>query len=125
MSDTSEVTSITPSEIFRFFSPRAKRLVSVKSNGIVMTQGLGEEWRPSKHLVRPMDMPVEEFIQKMKARAATLPAWALRITDLPTMAELEEWMREDVAYTTDGDEIEPDGVGYGGAPSWFIALGFI
>jgi hypothetical protein len=47
------------------------------------------------------------------------------IHELPSLAELEEWMLDSVCERPTGDSVEPDGQGPDGAPSWLLALGLI
>lgn len=43
----------------------------------------------------------------------------------PSLEELAEWFDEDIAFATDGCEVEPDGKCCHGKPSWFLVLGLI
>ena len=44
---------------------------------------------------------------------------------LPDMEELEEWMFDSVCETPTGNDVEPDGYGPDGVPSWLLLLGLI
>lgn len=45
--------------------------------------------------------------------------------ELPVLAELEEWSSDAICPTPTGDDVEPDGIGPDGVPSWLMLLGYI
>ena len=51
--------------------------------------------------------------------------WPKPTTDQPDMPQLMEWSFDSVFESTDGCEVEPDGVCPDGHPSWLLYLGFI
>ena len=112
-------------ETLRFFHPERRRLVSVRADGGVFTREIGAAWKRAKGAKAAPGTSVETFLAQMRGRAASLPCWAQEVTELPTMAEVEHWLFDGIALTTDGQEIEPDGTAGNGAPSWLVALGLI
>lgn len=46
-------------------------------------------------------------------------------TDRPSMEQLEEWLSESGAETTDGCWVEPDGICQHGHQSWLRVMGLI
>src|SRR5262249_56408059 len=51
--------------------------------------------------------------------------WILKVDHLPSVKSLERWANADLVPTRTGHEIEPDGVGPDGVPSWLRILGMI
>lgn len=45
--------------------------------------------------------------------------------DKPSVADIEDWIFDSVAYSTDGCQVEPDGICEHHYPSWLIYLGLI
>jgi len=48
--------------------------------------------------------------------------WILKVDHLPSVKSLERWANSDLVPTPTGYEVEPDGVGPDGVPSWLRIL---
>ncbi len=118
-------STATPKEVLRYFSPKGFRLVSVRSDGSTMLLEVGGEWKPAKGIKAHPDKSVEQYIAHMREQASLLPRWAQEVRELPSMADLKEAFYDGICPTTTGDDVEPDGYGPDGAPSWLRALGLI
>lgn len=44
---------------------------------------------------------------------------------VPDEQQIESWVFDSICETPTGDEVEPDGVGPDGVPSWLLLLGFV
>ena len=55
-------------------------------------------------------------------RLMELPAWRRNVKCLPSMKQLERWAYDSVCESVAGDDVEPDGTGPDGSPSWLVAL---
>lgn len=55
-------------------------------------------------------------------RLVELPAWRRNVKCLPSMKQLDHWAYDSVCQSVTGDDVEPDGEGPDGAPSWLRAL---
>ena len=51
--------------------------------------------------------------------------WKGAMYDTPDFEELEGMVYDSVAYTLDGNRIEPDGYDHRGCPSWLLALALV
>lgn len=110
-------------EFLRFFHPNNHTLVSCRNDGTVWAQTVGEEW--FLHSRKKEEISLEAWKALKRNFAATLPAWCREVSELPTMEELEEMTFDSICPTPTGDDVEPDGYGPDGAPSWLMALGLI
>jgi len=111
-------------EVARYFSRRHRGLISIAQEGAVLRLTLGDEdW---KVLLRKKDaIAIEDWLAKKKEIVAQMPAWARETRELPTVEQMAEWLSDGQCETPSGDEVEPDGHGPDGAPSWLLALGLI
>ena len=116
------LTSTEGQELYRYFSRNYKALVSIRTNGTILQKAMGEDWKIWGH--KNPDTPLDEWIEGRRAFRNKLPHWAF-VDDLPSMAEIDEWMMDGCCESLSGDIVEPDGIGPDGAPSWLIALGMI
>lgn len=117
-------TTTEPREICRYFSVTERALIRALEDGSRQIRRIDDDdWRDWRR--KRADVPLETWRQQIRDRVARLPDWARTVTELPTLAELQEAMSDGVCATVSGDEIEPDGIGSDGAPSWLLALGFI
>jgi hypothetical protein len=96
------------SPILRYFSPSARALVALTSEGVTLIRRIDDEdWKVKRQNI------------------AQLPAWAHDIQDLPSLGDLEEWLSDGLCQTPTGYDVEPDGEGPDGVPSWLQLLGLI
>lgn len=123
MDDTSPTPDVSAQEFLRYFSPRGRYLVSCREDGTVHTQRWGEPWRLFAR--KKPAISLADWLAAKQGIVARLPAWAAGIAELPTQAELEEWIGDGLCETPSGDSVEPDGTGPDGAPSWLRCLGLI
>lgn len=110
-------------KLFTYISVKRGALITVMSDGVEMIKYPGQGWKLKSRL-RPEFTP-EMVYQKRIDFYDALPKWR-KVDWIPTMRELEQWVRDGVAETTLGDRTEPDG----NSPetnqvSWLIALGMI
>jgi len=117
-------TTLPGAEMIRYFSPLNHALISVRDDGtswgITMSN---RTWK--KFATKKADVPFDKWMAGKFAKVATLPPWALKVKSLPSMAKLSAWAGDSVCETVTGDDVEPDGIGPDGAPSWLLALGMI
>ncbi len=111
-------------ERYRFFSIKLHRLISYREDGAVYVREIGSDWVRTRAPAETVAVRVERFARAANA-ITNLPAWARSITDLPMMTEIERWSTDGVVEATDGEEVEPDGHSFDGAPFWLLALGMI
>ena len=117
------LTSTEGRELFRYFSINYRALVSVRNNGTLLQKTIGQDWKILGH--KNEKTPLDEWINnKMQSFRYKLPSWAF-VSDLPSLAELDEWLMDGCCETLSGEMVEPDGIGPDGAPSWLLALGMI
>ena len=118
--DTSEFGT----EAFRYFSPTHRGLICVLKEGTIL---LMEATEPNWRILfqKKAEIDADTWLQGILAGVRKLPAWAQEVTTLPEISQIETWVFDSVCETVTGDEIEPDGTGPDGAPSWLIAFGLI
>lgn len=115
---------MTGTEIYRYFSPRAGAVLSVRDDGATYAKTIdAPEWRLLT--TKKPDVSLADWRATKETRIASLPAWARKVDDLPSMDELEAWANDGICESVTGHRVEPDGYGPDGAPSWLIALGLI
>jgi hypothetical protein len=111
-------------EELRYFDPARCCLVSVLREGLVLYMGAEDaNWRLARR--KKPEIDTEQWLASRRRRTAGLPSWAQDVQILPSFEELEFWMCDGVAETITGDQVEPDGNGPDGAPSWLLALGLL
>ena len=69
-----------------------------------------------------LDYPDEEWLAKPFSSEKWL-RWDGKVLDVPTNAQVRDWMFDSVCEALDGCEVEADGRCPHGAPSWLIRLG--
>ena len=108
-------------EVLRYFSVRARGLVSLRSDGYLLVRRPDHGWKIWSRLADTTTP--QAAAAKLREKLAP---WKLRVTTLPTCAEIHEWSFDGLCATTDGDNLEPD---YRGdrehGPSWLVALGYV
>ena len=110
------------SEVLRYFSPALRALISITREGVVLTRRIEDyDWKIAAR--KKEHLSYEEWIAIKRQKFAKLPAWAKDAQDLPSIDEIETWFTDGVCPTPTGDDVEPDGHGPDGAPSWLLALG--
>lgn len=115
---TSDVT-----ELYRYLSPRANGLLSVRSNGeIYRKTPFSSKW--SLYATKRSTTSMDEWIEKRMSVERNLKFWQ-RVQKLPSEKTLQRFMFDGVAESTAGNTVEPDGWDDEGSPSWLLALGMI
>lgn len=110
-------------EIARYFSPRRRALVSVRSDGVSLIRRVGTGWKVLAR--KKAEIPLDEWRTRKLEAIAALPTWARECRALPSWHTLESAVTDGVCESVTGDNVEPDGHGPDGAPSWLLALGMI
>ncbi len=112
------------SPVLRYFSPTARALVTLTSEGVTLIRRIDDDdWKIRAR--KKESLSYDEWIAIKQIDIATLPAWALDIRDLPRLEDLEEWLSDGLCQTPTGHDVEPDGEGPDGVPSWLRLLGLI
>lgn len=62
--------------------------------------------------------------EQLREKVAALADWK-RVTRIPSIRTLEEWGRDSVCETPSGHQVEPDGYGPVGSPSWLLLFRLI
>lgn len=120
----SEVVQSEPAEFARFFSIKDRGIVSYRGDGRIFRLALGQvDFAPYR--TKKADFPIEEWIAAKKRYLQTISRWCFEATELPSLEELEEMCSYGTVTTPTGHEVEPDGVGPDGVPSWLRCLGMI
>ena len=110
--------------VLRYFSPRHAAMIAIAEEGVVLRLSIQDnEWKVIAR--KKADCPYDKWIAAKKEEFSNRPAWAQSIEELPSLKELEHWFCDGVCPTPTGDEVEPDGTGSDGAPSWLRALHLI
>ena len=110
-------------EVCRYFSVKSRGLVAVMADGKVLRRTPFSGWK--LFAVKKSEVPLGEWIAKRREIYARLPAWQQECRSLPSMATLERWSNDSMCETPTGHQVEPDGVGPDGVPSWLILCGLI
>lgn len=110
-------------EIGRYFSPALCALVSVRDNGSVLTRSIGSAW--TLHSRKKPEVPLTEWLKHKRETINALPTWKLAVRHLPSQDQLVQWMKSGFSKTPTGYEVEPDGIGPDGVPSWPRLLGLV
>jgi hypothetical protein len=112
------------SPVLRYFSPTARALVTLTSEGVTLIRRIDDDdWKIRAR--KKESISYDEWIAIKRTDIAKLPAWALDIRDLPSLENLEEWLFDGLCQTPTGHDVEPDGEGPDGVPSWLRLLGLI
>lgn len=109
-------------ELFKYFSPRYRGMISVRDNGNTLIKRFGaDKWKLLSS--KKKELSLEEWTaNKLKAKDQ-LPAWLLAVERVPFESEMREWNTNGVYKTPTGEDVEVDGVGSDGVPSWPALLG--
>ena len=110
-------------ELHRFFSVSLCALVSVRADGVTLKQNLGGGWRV--HGTKKPEVPLSVWVDAKRKAFALLPSWQRGVDELPTMDEVAQWVSDSVCSTPTGHDVEPDGEGPDGVPSWLRVLGLV
>lgn len=111
-------------EELRYFHPSRHAMMAVTREGVVLTREAFDD--DGRIFARKKDgVAYDDRIAVKRTAIARLPAWAAEIKEIPSPEEIERWLFDGVCPTPTGDEVEPDGQGPDGAPSWLVALGLI
>ncbi|ARJ66123.1 hypothetical protein WV31_10835 [Magnetospirillum sp. ME-1] len=71
------------------------------------------------------DWTIEDWKAAKRRSAEQQPWWAREIRTLPSRATLQRWLEDSMCEATCGADVEHDGYGPGGSPSWLLALHLI
>ncbi|ACB97277.1 hypothetical protein [Beijerinckia indica] len=111
-------------EVKRYFSPKYRGMIVIAQEGVQLLHRLeDDDWKVLRR--KKENVLIEEWLNNRKQEMANRPAWALDVQELPSMEQLEEWLSDGQCETPTGHEVEPDGHGPDGSPSWLLALGLI
>jgi hypothetical protein len=124
MSKRNYVPSIVSSnygkEIARYLNDKGQ-LCAVFDDGTTLFQTVDNlEWRVRSRIRK--GVPLEEWRKAKLDKIRAMEPWRLEIRELPDFEQVQHWVMDSVCETTTGDDIEPDGIGPDGAPSWLVAL---
>lgn len=111
-------------ELVRYFDVKRHALMSARSDGVTLYKTVySGGWK--LYARKKVDVAFDVWRDGKMLRAASQPAWARAIKSLPSESQLAEWVSDCVCETPTGDNVEPDGHGPDGAPSWLLALGMV
>jgi hypothetical protein len=107
-------------EFARYLDPSGW-LIAFCEDGVVLGKSIVHpNWRVLRR--KKTDVSPADWKQRKLDRLAELPWWRKQVRSLPSLKQLERWSYDSVCETVTGDDVEPDGVGPDGAPSWLRAL---
>jgi hypothetical protein len=110
--------------VLRYFSPAKHALVTLTKEGLTLIRRVDDDdWQIAAR--KKEALSYDEWIAIKKKNIAQLPAWATEIQELPAPEEIEDWIADGVCQTPTGYDVEPDGRGPDGVPSWLLLLGLI
>jgi hypothetical protein len=115
--------SASPGEFVRYFSLTLHALVSCRDDGTVHVQRVGEPW--TLHASKRPEIELAEWMAARRVCADVQPAWTREVLALPSLQELAEMIGDGVCSTPTGHDVEPDGIGPDGVPSWLRCLGLL
>jgi hypothetical protein len=111
-------------ELVRYFSPRKRALVSVRSDGVTLHRRPYSDWKIYSR--KKSEVTLENWKHSKYAIFDELPRWAARCKSLPSVKQIEHWNIDSVCETVDGTPCESDYRGDGiHGPSWLVALGLL
>ncbi|HUZ92205.1 MAG TPA: hypothetical protein VMU78_09935 [Methylocella sp.] len=110
--------------VLRYFSPAKRALVTLTKEGATLIRRLeDDDWKIAAR--KKQALSYDEWIAIKRNNIAQLPAWALDVQDLPSLEDIETWVADGLCQTPTGHDVEPDGHGPDGVPSWLLLLGMI
>ncbi len=110
-------------ELYRYFSTSRRALVSVCADGVNLYRTPWHGWRILSR--KKKDVSLSQWTEGKRKLVEGLKPWQRSVKSLPSLATLERWGNDCMCETVTGDEVEPDGVGPDGSPSWLLVLGMI
>ena len=111
-------------EMFRYFSVRYAGLIAVMDDGVVMRRTVySNGWKILSR--KKPGIPLQQWIESKKRQYDELEEWKRKTTKLPSEQTLARWVTDCMCETPTGYEVEPDGAGPDGVPSWLILLRMI
>ncbi len=111
-------------ELYRYFSPDYRGLLSIRSDGVTLIRYPGSNWKVKKR--KKAEVSFEQWRAGRADTYARHPQWARDCQTLPSVEQINEWSTDSVCETIDGDTCEPDAPAFGThGPSWLVALGYI
>ena len=111
-------------ELVRYFSPRKRALVSVRSDGVTLIRYPSTNWKLYSR--KKPKVTLAEWGRTKRRVFEAQPQWARECKSLPTMEDIKLWNLDSVCETVDGETCEPDYQGSGShGPSWLVALGYL
>lgn len=112
-------------ELYRYFSPDYRGLLSIRSDGVTLIRYPGSNWKVKKR--KKADVSFEQWRAGRADTYARHPKWARDCQTLPSVEEITDWSTDSVCESVYGNTVEPDYNGSGSdlSPSWLVALGYI
>jgi hypothetical protein len=117
------VDTASPNEFVRYFSLTLHALVSCRDDGTVHVQRLGEPW--TLHSSKRPEIGLADWMAARRVCAHVQPAWAREVRELPSLPEIADMITDGVCRTPTEHDVEPDGTGPDGVPSWLRCLGLL
>lgn len=109
-------------ELFRYLSLKHRGLIAVMEDGVILRRTPFTGWKV--YMRKKKEVPLQEWRQTKMDMKAKIPAY-LFVDSIPSAQTLERWSNDGICETVTGDQVEPDGVGSDGAPSWLLVFGLI
>lgn len=111
-------------EMFRYFSVRYRGLIAVMDDGIVLRRTVySNGWKVLSR--KKADVSLDEWKAIKRRQYDQLAEWKRKTTTLPSEKSLQRWVSDCMCPTPTGYDVEPDGAGPDGVPSWLRLLGMI
>ena len=98
-------------------------IASARDTGQTMLYEPFGGWKPFRR--KKDHVMIEDWKDDLSKRLIAMPKWATDVDYLPTEDDLKDAVSDGVCATPSGDDVEPDGHGPDGAPSWLMVFGLI
>lgn len=108
-------------ELFRFYYPPGRALISVHDDGRVYSRKYGG-LTVLAH-VAPQDRELSDWLAVWQGLRGEGPAWARYVDELPARAMVSQWKLSGMAMTPSGFMVEIGLAAMDGAPDWITLLG--
>ena len=111
-------------EIFRYFSTKRGGLVSIRDNGTILRK---TPWQSGWKIYarKKPEVSLEDWKEGHKKQFEGLSQWKKEVKTIPSFETLKEWEHDGICETPTGHNVEPDGIGPDGVPSWLRVFGVI
>jgi hypothetical protein len=114
--------SANGTELFRYL--KGGRLYSIRSNGVTLARtAYHRTWFVAAR--KKPEVPMADWVAAKRKRYEAVPVWARDVKSIPSINRLERMVSDCLAETVTGYQVEPDGHGPDGSPSWLLALGLM